>query len=95
MNRGWIEVGSRMDRGWSEDGSGMDWGWIEDRSRMDRGWIEDGWRMDRGWIEDGSLPRAQNFVVLRYFGYQIRILRDRFTPRGFLLEAVFCFVTFS
>ena len=27
--------------------------------------------------------------INRCFGYQIRILRSRFTPRGFVLEAVF------
>ena len=28
-------------------------------------------------------------LINQYFGYRIRILRGRFTPRGFLLELVF------
>ena len=32
--------------------------------------------------------------INHYFGYQIRILRGRFTPVGFLLEKVFRFFDF-
>ena len=32
--------------------------------------------------------------INQYFGYQIRILRGRFTPVGFLLEKVFRFFDF-
>ena len=35
-----------------------------------------------------SIFFIKNYIN-HYFGYQIRILRGRFTPRGFLLEEVF------
>ena len=38
--------------------------------------------------------RGVENLINHYFGYQIRILRGRFTPVGFLLEKVFRFFDF-
>ena len=37
----------------------------------------------RGVSPVGYLPKFQNFII-QYFEYQLRILRGRFTPGGFL-----------
>ena len=43
----------------------------------------------------GGIHRTPENLTNRCFGYQLRILLDRFTPRGFLLEAVFDFICFG
>ena len=44
----------------------------------------------RGGVYRGSLyPGSPQNLINHYFGYQIRILRGRFTPGGFLLKQVF------
>ena len=45
--------------------------------------------VSRGGVLRGVSPGSPQNVMNHYFGYQIRILRGRFTPVGFLLKAVF------
>ena len=52
------------------------------------------WGYHEGVCRWVGIPRTPQNPINHYFGYQIRILRGRFTPVGFLLEKVFRFFDF-